>query len=378
MTMERRDFIKFGLSGCVLLSSPFSLAADSRSKPRKIVWVMLRGAMDSLHAIVPSFDPDLSKHRQALLKPLADTLLPLESGYHLHPALKNMHQWYQQKQMIPVVAVASPYRSRSHFAAQDMLESGLSGIEHDNGWLARALGEYQGEAFAIARSVPISLRGSPNTRTWYPSNLPEADIGLYQQLVKLYQNDPALMAVLEQGIRTRKTINMSAKSPRKPKFSHLAQNCGELLAANPNTSCAMLEMGGWDTHNSQVSRLNKQFSQLDEGLASLRVALADQWQQTIVLVATEFGRTVAVNGTFGTDHGTASALMVLGGALKGGRVAGQWPGLKPEDLFEGRDLKPTSDIRSWIATILRQHWHLNDRQISSVFPDVTPIAQQLI
>ena len=376
--MKRRDFIKFGLSGCVLLNTPLSLAATTTPKPRKIVWVMLRGAMDSLHAVVPSFDPNFNKHRQAFLLPLADTLLPLDSGYQLHPALKNMHQWYQQKQMMPVVAVASPYRSRSHFAAQDMLESGLIDTHHEDGWLGRALNEYQGEAFAIARSVPISLRGSQNTRTWYPSNLPEADIGLYQQLDELYQYDPALMTMLERGMQTRKTINMDSKSPRKPKFSHLAQNCGELLAANNNASCAMLEMGGWDTHNSQHSRLNNQFKQLDEGLATLRVALGDQWQQTIVLVATEFGRTVAINGTAGTDHGTASALMMMGGALKGGRVAGQWPGLKAEDLFEGRDLKPTTDIRSWIATILRQHWHLNDRQLATIFPGVTPINQQLV
>jgi len=130
----------------------------------------------------------------------------------------------------------------------------------------------------------------------------------------------------------------------------------------------MLEMGGWDTHNSQVNRLNNQFKELDKGLAALKAELGPQWQYTVVVIATEFGRTVSVNGTQGTDHGTASAVFVAGGAVNGGRVAGEWPGLAPQQLYQNRDLKPTSDIRHYLSMILTQHWGLAPPQLDAVFP----------
>ncbi|MCU4677145.1 DUF1501 domain-containing protein [Catenovulum sp. 2E275] len=380
--MKRRNFLKTGCAAWVLSQQPYALAKvlEPVNAPnhKKLVWVVLRGAMDSLHAVVPVFDPYLNQHRASLVTPIAENLLPLERGFGLHPALKYLHNWYQQKQMMPVVAVASGYRQRSHFDAQDYLESGLPQIDQDNGWLGRAMQQKNQQGIAIARSVPVSMRGNQLSNTWFPSNLPDAEEDLYRALMQMYQPYPEFAERLNQGMMTRGSVEMDKAKTRNPKFELLAKNCGELLAHSVNTSCAMLEMGGWDTHNGQIWRLDKQFSQLDAGLNQLKLALAEKWRDTIVIVATEFGRTVKVNGTDGTDHGTASALFLAGGALNGGKVLGDWPGLAPENLYQNRDLKPTSAINSWLATVLHQHWQLNTQQVRAVFPDATIRSEQLL
>ncbi len=377
--MNRRDFIKVGSSGLVLLANPMVTACAKSKQPKKLIWVMLRGAMDSLHAVVPSFDKNLKPLRRQLLNPIENKLLPLDRGFGLHPELSRLHQWYKQKQMLPVVAVASPYRSRSHFDAQDLLESGLDQKKnYDSGWLGRALSQYQGDALAISPSLPISLLGSKKTRTWYPSTLPSADEGIYQRLAALYQKDELLKERLNEGVKTRSMLNIKKANKVKHKFAELTSYCGELLSSSPTINCAMLEMGGWDTHRGQVNGLNRQFKSLDSGLFKLKEKLGKEWENTLVVVATEFGRTVRVNGTFGTDHGTASALFLAGGAVNGGQVLGEWPGLAPKDLYEGRDLRPTSDIRSWLATVLQQHWQLNPSQIDHVFPGIKAINHKIV
>jgi uncharacterized protein (DUF1501 family) len=164
----------------------------------------------------------------------------------------------------------------------------------------------------------------------------------------------------------------------KYSFPSLAASCATILADRDGPDCAMLEMSGWDTHQNQLSRLDRQFKELDEGIAALRENLADQWDKTVVLVTTEFGRTVAENGTKGTDHGTASAMFIAGGAVAGGRVQGRWPGLAKANLYEGRDLMPTSDTRQWIRAVLSQHWNLNAAQLDYVFPTIKTMDTQLI
>jgi uncharacterized protein (DUF1501 family) len=375
MNMRRRDFIRFGMAGSVLLAQAPSIAFAAAAPRRIVVWINLRGALDSLHAVVPAFDTALGAQRASLLAPLEDQLLALDGGYGLHPSLANLHAWYREGCFAPVVAVASPLRSRSHFAAQDVLECGITPAEHENGWLARALALYRGDALAVARSLPIVLRGPGRAQTWYPSNMPETQGDLHQRLMQLYADDAVLATRLREGMATRERIDMEGDGNRRPRFADLARSCGTLLAQNPAASCATLELSGWDTHNAQANRLKQQLLQLDEGLAALRQALGEHWAHTVVAVGTEFGRTVAVNGTGGTDHGTASALLLAGGALRGGRVLGDWPGLKPGDLFEGRDLRPTSDLRSWLAAALTQHWGLDGAR---VFPDIAPATVQLL
>lgn len=377
--IRRRQFLSLGVavSASLLLAAPLARATGKPATGR-FVWINLRGAMDGLHAVVPAFDQALRDQRGALVTPLESSLLALDGGFALHPELKTLHAWYREKSLAPVVAVASPYRERSHFIAQDVLESGLLPADQDSGWLARALrcgGLAESGGIAIAPSLPVVLRGEKDARTWYPSALPPADEDLYQRLLALYADDAQLQTRLQEGLATRAGIDMAAMADaqaRRPRLATLARACGEMLAENPALRGATLEMNGWDTHNQQLGRLAQQFKQLDEGLAALRQALGTAWSNTVVAIGTEFGRTVAVNGTGGTDHGTASVMFLTGGALAGGRVLGDWPGLGRAELQEQRDLRPTSDIREWLAGALGLAWGLDDAQVGSVFAGVKP------
>lgn len=382
--MKRRQFVKMlsASASLVMMQSPVVAALNkSNNKPAKVVWLVLRGAMDSLHTVIPFNDPDYATLRPKLSKTLKKDLLPLNSNFALHPSLKHLHSLFINKQMMPIVAVGSGYPERSHFDGQDYLESGLVSMDHDTGWLGRAMNQLQiqpkSTALAVANSVPISLRDTEKVSTWYPSNLKSADENIYESLLNLYQDDELLSSRLREGLNTQDMAGKSQKK-KKGKFVDLARSCGKLLATGNGTDCAMLEVGGWDTHNNQVSRLTRQLSDLDNGIKALQDELGDYWQNTVVMVATEFGRTVKENGTGGTDHGTGAAMFMLGGAVNGGKVLGEWPGLKQDQLFEGRDLMPTTHTFSWIATVLQQHWQLSEQDIAKVFPNAGTYQMSLI
>jgi uncharacterized protein (DUF1501 family) len=381
LRMRRRGFLQLGAALWVMGTVP-GLRAAPTAPPKRFVWIILRGALDSLHTVVPVFDRNLAAQRAALFDPIERDLRAIDGGFALHPALQTVHGWYREGVFAPVVAVASPYRERSHFDGQDVLESGAVPANPDHGWLARAAQRHHGEALAIARSVPVVLRGELDTQTWYPSALPEADDDLYQRVLDLYEGDQHLFERLKEGLATRAEAggmqDDERRGGRRARFDALARSCGELLAKNPEISCAALEIGGWDTHNAQLPRLSQQLHQLDQGLKALRTALGPAWDHTLIALATEFGRTVAVNGTNGTDHGTGSALFLAGGALAGGRVLGEWPGLATKDLYQQRDLRPTSDLRAWIAGALGAHWELPAGALQEVFPGVKPRAESLL
>lgn len=386
MSIQRRDFIKGGMAGWIIAqtatSSALANSITATKKSKKIVWVMLRGAMDSLHGVLPIADPDYMAIRGALVEPIKDKLLPMHNGFALHPAFKNCHKWYQEKEFSPIVAVSSGYRRRSHFDAQDQMESGLDTTDYESGWMARAVSMLSGDGanngLAIAQTVPIALRGEKSSQTWFPSHFTASEDDLLDRLRSLYAGNEEFSDLLESAVTNRDMLDMGDQKRNRPNFSYLAKNCGELLSRDNSANCAMLELGGWDTHNSQALRLNRQFGILDDGLGELKKALGDTWKDTVVIVTTEFGRTVAINGTKGTDHGTGSAMFMLGGAVKGKQVLGTWPGLAKDKLYEERDLMPTTDVRSWMASILHQHWNLPLDKISQIFPDVKPIAQAIV
>ncbi len=368
--MQRRDVLKlFGAGMLATQASAFAKPAKGVSKTsKKVVWVVLRGALDSLHWLPPVHQTEqLMSLRPNLYRSIRGDLLPLDGRFALHPSLVNVHKWYQQKQAIPVVATSSGYPKRSHFEAQDFLERGGDADTMDSGWLARLAQQLDTQSIAIARSTPISLRGREDNLTWYPSNLPDSEEGLFGRLMDMYQDSPLLAERLAQGMSLNQMAD-SMSSKQKGNFDQLAESCGNLMAGNPELQVAMLEMGGWDTHNAQHQRLNKRLAELDTGLGNLQKQLGRVWNDTLVIVATEFGRTVAENGTSGTDHGTASAMLLTGGAVNGGSVMGQWPGLKPEQLYKSRDLKATSNIYSWINTALSQHFSLSNEQLSIINP----------
>ncbi|WP_229744643.1 DUF1501 domain-containing protein [Neiella marina] len=346
---------------------------------KKLIWVLLRGALDSLHTIVPSTDSSYRQHRPKIANDLLTSALPLSADFALHPALQNLYSWYQAKQFLPIVAVGSGYDARSHFDGQDFLEAGLGHIDHDSGWLARAVNSHQSQGLAVSQTTPIAFRSSEQATTWYPSRFRQTKQDTYAALLDLYQESPSLLAQLEEGLATQQLLRDSGTaSSGKANFKELTEACGTLMSAENGPDCAMLELGGWDTHNNQANRLNRQLTELDQGLAALKASLGSQWQQTVVMVSTEFGRTVRENGTAGTDHGTGSCMLLAGGAINGGRVLGTWPGLKAEQLYQGRDLKPTSMTFRWWATLLAQHWGLSEKQLAAVLPGSQKYAIELV
>lgn len=353
-------------------------AADTDAR---FVLVVLRGAVDGLALAPPYGDGRYATVRGELAFDPA-TLSKLDGFFGLHPALERVHACYRNREALVVHAVASPYRERSHFDGQDLLESGGNrpGALRD-GWLNRALAPLRGDteiAVALAQNTPLVLRGENSTTSWAPSRLPDADDATIARLQRLYADDEFFAVRLEQALSSQEiAADMSGNKRRRgneaQQFGELARSAANFLVAPAGPRIAVLELGGWDTHANQGTTsgaLANRLAALDLGLGNLKAGLGDVWSQTVIAVVTEFGRTVRVNGTRGTDHGTATAAVLLGGAVNGGKVIADWPGLRDNDLYAGRDLQPTTDLRSVFKSVLEQHLELSPGLIeSAVFPD---------
>lgn len=355
-----------------------SLALADAPTQKRLVVVLLRGALDGMAAVQPYGDPDLSRLRPNLVLPEPGHpggTLDLGGFYGLHPALAGLHLMFKAGHLLPVHAVAGPYRSRSHFDAQDYLESGAE-QRLASGWLNRAVAAMPARrpntALAVGVNVPLVLRGPANAGTYAPtSDLPLAP-DLYARIAELSHDDALVGPAIAEGLRGRGVSStllagMETTGDRNA-VVNLATAAGRLLAAPDGPRVAALEGGGWDTHAQQTTRLQNPLAQLDAGLVALQKALGDAWADTAILVMTEFGRTARANGTGGTDHGTATAAFLLGGAIAGGRVAGTWPGLAPGKLFENRDLAPTTDLRALAIALLTGHLGLPPEAIPAIFP----------
>jgi uncharacterized protein (DUF1501 family) len=351
---------------------------------KRFVLVILRGAMDGLAAVVPYGDSDLTELRDSLLTPESE-LHKLDSFFGLHPALENLHGMYQASEAVVCHAVASPYRERSHFDGQNVLEIGLDQPDQsESGWLNRCVpllgrtGESGNNslAMAIGQAVPDVLQGEAEVASWAPAVMPEPSESTMERLRTLYAEDAFLGARLEQALMANKMVEqngMTASRRRGQNISVLADAAASFMAAASGPSIAVLENNGWDTHANQGTsqgQLAGKFRELDRSLAQLKAGLGDTWNNTVVAVVTEFGRTAAVNGTQGTDHGTGGVAFLLGGAVNGGRIHGQWPGLAAGNLYQGRDLLPTTDMRSLFKTVLRDHLQISQDSIESeLFPN---------
>jgi uncharacterized protein (DUF1501 family) len=296
---------------------------------------------------------------------------------------------YKDKHAAVIHAVSTPYRDRSHFDGQDVLESGFAGPGRvQSGWLNRALeglprGERVMSALAVGPTTPLVLRGAAPTVGWAPVALPQADDDTAARLVELYQHrDPALARALSQGLQLDK---VAVGDDMKPKpginavgaMKQVARGAAKLMAADDGPRIGALAFDGWDTHANEggpVGRLAFLLSGLDGALAEFESGLGARWRDTVVVVATEFGRTARINGTDGTDHGTGTIALLAGGAVQGGRVISDWPGLKPASLYEGRDLAPTTDLRAVIKGVLRDHLGIAETALAqTVFPDSAPV-----
>lgn len=384
--ISRREFVKHIGAGTAIAAAP-GLALAAADTDARLVLVILRGAVDGLALAAPYGDRHYRTVRGelALTEPGAsDGLLDLDGYFGLHPRLRHLHGMFTAGDASIVHAVASPYRERSHFDGQDVLETGGSAVGTPRtGWLNRALmplsGNDTGEvAIALAQNTPFVLRGPQSVTSWAPSRLPDADTDLVERLRLIYADDAFFAERLEQAVQTQRIAegagSMAARRPRgKEQLLSNLETAGKFLEAGNGPRIAVVEANGWDTHANQGAAhgvLANRFGALDEGLEQLHSTLGDAWQQTAVVVVTEFGRTVRVNGTRGTDHGTASAAIVAGGAVKGGQVVSRWPGIGSGDLFDDRDLAPTLDIRSVFKAILIEHMGLVDSFVErDVFPE---------
>ncbi|MGF1748584.1 DUF1501 domain-containing protein [Vibrio cionasavignyae] len=369
---SRRNFLK-GIGATSLVTCLPNLAFAATASPNVFVWVTLRGAMDGLNVVVPTFDTAYSVLRPNLAFN-ANELHGLDGGYGLNPALKNVFEWYQNDEAMFVHACATGYRSRSHFDGQKVLENGTLNPLEREGWLNRFLmSEKSNLAIAIDSGLPLIAQGEMKVSSWYPHKL-KAEEEQALILADLFQSDPELGSNFSEAMKLEKMLGTGSQSKQ---FANLMTQAGKFINSPQGPNIAVLELGGWDTHSAQGTtqgRLANQLKKLDEGLLALKSALGEKWSSTVVMCASEFGRTARENGTKGTDHGTANVMLLAGGAIKKGQVVSDWPGLADDKLFEGRDLAPTTDVRAVIKGVLADHYLADSATLLNVFPDSEAIA----
>ena len=355
----------------------------SAATDRRFVFVIQRGAADGLNIVVPYADPAYATLRGALaIDP--STAFKLDGTFALHPSLVQTAKLFQDQQALLIHAVASPYRDRSHFDGQNVLETGGGApYQMKDGWMNRLVSmlpasRANANAIAFAPTVPLALRGRADVTSYAPSALPQAPDDLLVRVSQLYAGDAQLHALWSAAMEAR---GLAADAGARQDPASLGKLAASFLGRADGPRVAMIETGGWDTHSAQNPRLAAQLKALDAMIAALRDGLAEHWANTTVLVATEFGRTAAANGTGGTDHGTASAAMLFGGSVRGGHVLADWPGLGTGALYQARDLKPTIGLDSVIASAAGETFGIDPDRVSRVLfphPDANGLRQRLL
>jgi uncharacterized protein (DUF1501 family) len=400
----RRRFLESSLQCAALLAGAsawprLSFAAAGTEDSARFIVVLLRGALDGLSAVPPYADAAYASSRGpiAIAAPgAAGGALDLDGFFGVHPSLASLHARYRDRELLVIHAVATPYRDRSHFDGQNVLENGgdrPSGSA--NGWLNRALAVLPQQpsntqtGLAIGQNVPLILRGAVPVGSWAPARLPDVEPDLITRLRDLYSSDATLAARLDEAVAIDALAGsgpngagggapvMRGASGNLALAKQMASTAGRMIASPAGPRIAVLDMTGWDTHAGEGAAegaLGSRLRGLDGVLDSLRAGLGAQWARSAVMVCTEFGRTVMVNGTRGTDHGTAAAAFLLGGAVNGGRMLVDWPGLGARDLYEGRDLRATVDLRAIAKGVLHDHLGVSRRGLDQVFPGSGSLA----
>jgi uncharacterized protein (DUF1501 family) len=381
--------------------------ARAEGRDPRFLTIVLRGALDGLATVAPVGDPDWVSLRgdHALTLDSKPSALRLDDFFALNPAMPNLHRMFNANEAIVIHAAATSYRERSHFDGQNVLESGVdkAGTTY-TGWLNRLLvglapegrvSANGGRAFAVGPVTPLVVRGPAPLLSWSPPRVPPASDATSMRLLDLYRHtDPKFARVLEG--RTKLAAIASADGmEQKPVdpisgpdvaqlrayFSEAVGAAAKFLAQPDGPRVGALSLDGWDTHYNEgiaTGRLAQLLGALDEALAAVQNNMGPAWRETVVALVTEFGRTARINGTDGTDHGTATVVLLAGGALKGGRVIADWPGLKAANLLDNRDLNPTTDVRGVLKGLLKDHLRADDHALAAdVFPGsdhVKPIA----
>jgi uncharacterized protein (DUF1501 family) len=392
---SRRDVML--ASGTLFAWAYMPKLAFAEGRDPRFLTIVLRGALDGLATVAPIGDPDWLALRgdNALTLQSKTAALKLDEFFALNPAMPNLHRMFTAKEAIIVHACATPYRERSHFDGQDVLESGLAKPgASDSGWLNRALlslapggrvNPRGSKAFAVGPVTPLVVRGSAPVLSWSPQRILPASEDTVMRLLELYRHsDVKLANVLEEhgrltaiehaGDMAATPLKNAPPAPAQVRayFAEVAGTAAKFLAQPDGPRVGALALDGWDTHSNEgiaQGRLSQLLGALDDALGAVETNMGAAWRDTVVVLATEFGRTAHINGTDGTDHGTATVALLVGGALKGGRVIADWPGLKSADLYENRDLKPTTDLRAVLKGLLKDHLRADDRALAqNVFP----------
>lgn len=396
-------------SGALFAWTQMPKIARAEGRDPRLLVIILRGALDGLGAVAPVGDPDWIGLRgeSALLLDGKTPALALDSFFALNPAMPNLYRLYKKQQALVVHGTATPYRERSHFDGQDVLESGISKPGAvSTGWLNRALVAMESggrvdpagsRVLGVGAVTPLVVRGAAPVMSWVPQRLPSASADTQSRLLDLYQHtDPKLAVVLQARMRLAAfggvpgTSDPMSEDPTfappgiarvRAYFAEAAATAARYLARPDGPRVGAMGFVGWDTHIAEgaiTGQLANLLGALDGAFAAVETNMGEAWNETVVAVVTEFGRTARINGTNGTDHGTGTVAFLAGGALKGGRVVADWPGLKPAQLFEDRDLKPTIDLRAVLKGILKDHLRLEDSVLANaIFPesaDVKPMT----
>ena len=393
--LNRRYFFKAGIAcgAMALTGARARFAFAALPDDRRFVVIILRGALDGLAAVPAHGDPDYAAVRGAIALPKTGPGAPidLDGFFGLHPSLHNMANLFQARELTIFHNASTPYRDRSHFEAQNVLETG-SASPHllNDGWLNRALAPLALDtgtgALSVSSSPPLLLDGASRVTSWLPSNRPMPDEEFLTRVAALYEKNAVLRDGLKQALETRAAggdagqvathvnpARAGASAVANGGITALTEGAGKILAAADGPRVAVFDISGWDTHFNQGAgdgQLARRLQALDEGMASLKQSLGDAWKKTVIVTASEFGRTVHVNGTGGTDHGTAGVVFVAGGGVAGGTIHADWTGLNPQALRDGRDLPAKTDTRAVFKAVLADHLGIPRPILESrIFPD---------
>jgi uncharacterized protein (DUF1501 family) len=375
--LTRRSFLHTA-AAFGMLSHQSGLGLASMPGQKRLIVIMLRGGMDGLDVVQPIGDAAHRSLRPA--NPLGDAEAPIavDNFYALHAGLASLQPLFLAHEALAVHAVSTPFHSRSHFQAQDLLEWGAKADErHDSGWVNRLIGLLGGKSLGFASEVGASVSQLMNGPEPVLNVYPETDTAFWanskQFLDVLYQNEPDFAPLLTQLDSLSDTMDKADNIDPGVSTREVAAYVASLM--RKDCRLASFSLFGWDTHVGQAPKLTKNLLSLASAMTTLKTELADDWQHTLVMAVSEFGRTARYNGTGGTDHGTGGVALLAGGALAnglGGKViTTKWPGLADDQLFEQRDLKPTDDIRRYIGWAIARHFDLSPQKVSStLFPGV--------
>lgn len=397
--MKRRELLQ--KAGLFTTGSLISLGVHGwalkgvaqNSKSSRMIVVFLRGAVDGLSVLVPHSESVYYQARPSIAIPKPgekDGVLDLDGRFGLHPALSDVMPLWQRKTLAFIPASGSPNDSRSHFDAQQYMENGTPGSKSTrDGWMNRVLGvlpkEGVTQAINIGETTPVILAGkipitniAPGKKAARALSVDEPEVD--DAFAGLYGGGDPLSQAYGEGTQSRKGLLSELReemkranngAPAAGRFDIEARKLGRLMQGDPKIQLGFLAVGGWDTHVNQGNsngQLARRLKDLGQALASLSEALGPVYNQTAIVVMSEFGRTLKENGNRGTDHGHGNVMWVLGGGVRGGKIYGAWPGLTDSNLFEGRDVAVTTDFRDVIATMLQQQMQISKGSLGQIFP----------